>query len=395
MVYNYIRWVCMLDKREVLINYKRFDFFEKKYNFNCSLSYNGINMGKHHWNSTDNRENISAKNKITKSAQILYEWVKKAVRDTLATVSIATSTLLWSANVARVIPESILKITAPTAGALFVACEKQDTTDPVVTPHKSEVDVTWWKKIDIDLDHNEIRIWGDLVASWYDDMTERCTVTVTLNWKPIWDDTIIKQGWILKISVKDLAWHEKYITINLTVVNKAPEVTVIKPKVDVTWWKKVEVQNNNLLIWGDKIVEWSDDHTQNCTVTLSLNGNDVNFWDTLNEWWTLTIRVINKDWYESIRDINLHISYTDNNYGNIIILEKKPNNTMEVRNWLMHNAYLAADTEIYINNSTSYPTAISTIPFLKLLSIAEENRPWCTREEVIQIMRDNYLILND
>ena len=104
-------------------------------------------MGKHHWNSTDNRENISANNKITRAAQILYEWVKKAVRDTLATVSIATSTLLWSANVARVIPESILKITAPIAGALFVACEKQDTTDPVVTPHKSEVDVTWWKKL--------------------------------------------------------------------------------------------------------------------------------------------------------------------------------------------------------------------------------------------------------
>ncbi len=248
-----------------------------------------------------------------------------------------------------------------------------------------------WKTVKIN--DNKLIIWDDVVCSWADD-NEGSIIKpkLTLNGKEIPQWHIISGKGKLTITITDDSDKKKARDIKINIINKAPEVKVIKPEVDVTWWKKVEVQNNNLLIWGDKVVEWSDDHTQNCTVTLSLNGNDVNLWDTLNEWWILTIRVIDKDWYESIRDINLHISYTDNNYGNIIILKKKPNNTMEVRNWLMHNAYLATDTEIYINNSTSYPTAISTIPFLKLLSIAEENRPWCTREEVIQIMRDNYLI---
>jgi hypothetical protein len=245
----------------------------------------------------------------------------------------------------------------------------------------------------VKINDNKLIIWDDVVCSWADD-NEGSIIKpkLTLNGKEIPQWHIISGKGKLTITITDDSDKKKARDIKINIINKAPEVKVIKPEVDVTWWKKVEVQNNNLLIWGDKVVEWSDDHTQNCTVTLSLNGNDVNLWDTLNEWWILTIRVIDKDWYESIRDINLHISYTDNNYGNIIILKKKPNNTMEVRNWLMHNAYLATDTEIYINNSTSYPTAISTIPFLKLLSIAEENRPWCTREEVIQIMRDNYLI---
>ncbi len=177
-----------------------------------------------------------------------------------------------------------------------------------------------WKTVKIN--DNKLIIWDDVVCSWVDD-NEGSIIEpkLTLDGKEIPQWHIISGKGKLTITITDDSDKKKARDIKINIINKAPEVKVIKPEVDVTWWKKVEVQNNNLLIWGDKVVEWSDDHTQNCTVTLSLNGNDVNLWDTLNEWWILTIRVIDKDWYESIRDIYLHTSHGDNGYYNIISLK--------------------------------------------------------------------------
>jgi hypothetical protein len=174
----------------------------------------------------------------------------------------------------------------------------------------------------VKINDNKLIIWDDVVCSWVDD-NEGSIIEpkLTLDGKEIPQWHIISGKGKLTITITDDSDKKKARDIKINIINKAPEVKVIKPEVDVTWWKKVEVQNNNLLIWGDKVVEWSDDHTQNCTVTLSLNGNDVNLWDTLNEWWILTIRVIDKDWYESIRDIYLHTSHGDNGYYNIISLK--------------------------------------------------------------------------
>ena len=202
----------------------------------------------------------------------------------------------------------------------LVASNLTDENDP----HHIYVKYSEWKKEELStfqipvsecewktvkFNGNKLMIWDDVVASWYDD-NEDSTVglKLTLNGKEIqqWD-TISEKG-ELTLTITDDSDEKKARDIRINAINVAPEIKVIKQEVDVTRWKKVEVQNNNLLIWGDKVVEWSDDHTQNCTITLSLDGKYINSWDILKSEGILTIRVINKDWYESMVNIYFYIT---------------------------------------------------------------------------------------
>lgn len=178
-----------------------------------------------------------------------------------------------------------------------------------------------WKTVKFN--GNKLMIWDDVVASWYDD-NEDSTVglKLTLNGKEIqqWD-TISEKGELTLTITDDSDEKKAHSNIRINIINRTPEVNIIKSEVDVTRWKKVEVKNNSLLIWGDKVVEWFDNHTQNCTITLSLDGKYINSWDILKSEGILTVRVVNKDWYESMVNIYLHTSHGDNGYYNIISLK--------------------------------------------------------------------------
>lgn len=184
---------------------------------------------------------------------------KKAVRDTLIKTWIAASTMapMATTTTSTVIPASINTITAIapsastaistislwTAAGLLTACSwwgedgpdipvkpdkptEKDTTAPTIDVTLSEIDITWWKEIKIT--GNQLYIWSDLIASWSDNKTQNCNVTISLNWKSITSWDTIDGGWTLTISVKDDAGNSKSIDIKLDQY-KTMEISNIRP----------------------------------------------------------------------------------------------------------------------------------------------------------------------
>jgi len=71
----------------------------------------------------------------------------------------------------------------------------------------------------------------------------------------------------------------------------APTVNVSQHDVDITWWKQVRVNWNQLYIWDALVASRTDNVTKNCTVELSLNWKTISSWTIINEWWYLTVKV--------------------------------------------------------------------------------------------------------
>ena len=179
---------------------------------------------------------------------------------------------------------------------------------PEVTVHKEEVDITGGKKVSIN--SNKLLIWSESVASWSDDNTQNCKVSLKLNGKDIQDWSTINEKWTLSVSVSDWEWKTTSINIKLIISNWAPEISMLKEEVDVTGGKKVSINSNKLLIWSESVASWSDDNTQNCKVSLKFNGEEIQNWTTIKEKWTLTLIVTDEEGKSS--SINIKISITNN-----------------------------------------------------------------------------------
>lgn len=115
---------------------------------------------------------------------------------------------------------------------------EKDTTPPTIDVALSEVDITWWKEIKIS--GNQLYIWSDLIASWSDNKTQNCNVSLSINWKTISSWTTIDDEWTLNILVKDDAGNSKSIDIKLDKY-KTMEITNIKPSDILPIVEQVEV----------------------------------------------------------------------------------------------------------------------------------------------------------
>ena len=260
----------------------------------------------------------------------------------------------------------------------LVASNLRDENDP----HHIYVKYSEWKKVKIN--GNKLMIWDDVVCSWSDDRTKKCDVSLSLDWKEVKSKDVLKDAGTLTVTDEEEKSNTK--TIKLNVVNNAPTIDVKKSEIDVSKWKEVIINNNKLTIWGEEIASWSDKNTSNCDVRLTLNWKDVKSWDVLGLEGILTIKVINKDWRVSSEDIHLHALHDIS--ANSLSDEK----IRIIRNWLMHESYTVDGDKLYIDNPTSYPTVIEAVPLKKFLSTIITNHPWCTIEEAIKIITDNYLV---
>lgn len=213
---------------------------------------------------------------------------KKAVRDAVAATWIAISTLVPSSveSLTTITPTIAKVVTIPTAAAIFAACEHPDITPPTIDA-KTSVDIEWWEQVRIS--GNQLYIWSKIVASWYDDVSSNCMVSATMNWNNIVWSTIT-ESWTISIKVTDEAWNHKNASVKINILNNAPTITA-KSSVNIFWWEKINISNNKLLLWDEEIASWTDDKTQNCTILLKFNGQEVKSWDPINEGGTLSITV--------------------------------------------------------------------------------------------------------
>ena len=268
--------------------------------------------------SYDNKENHwfnkSEQNLWTKTKNFIDN-TKKAVRNVITATWVALSA--WWVTAPTVVPASIetiatvstwisaaKTITLWTAAALAAtACQKEDTIAPNITLNQHEVDITWWKQLRINW--NQLYIWNDLIASWIDDVSDICNVTLSFNGKAITSWTTLSESWTLTITVTDWAWNKKTTTVKLNVTNNAPSINLKTSEVNTFWWVSVNISNNQLSIWWNLIASWSDDRTSNCTVSLKFNNNEVKSWDTLNWEWKLILTITDGEWKSSSVEITL------------------------------------------------------------------------------------------
>ena len=221
--------------------------------------------------------------------------IKNAVNKAIAEVWIAGSLLWWTVapEVAStaLIPETAATITAMapttwaavktialwTAAALASACDRPDITPPTIDA-KTSIDIQWWEQVRVS--GNQLYIWSNMVASWSDDVSSNCMVSVTTNWNNVlWSS--INDTLTINLKVTDEAGNTNSASINVNVLNNAPVITA-KSSVNIFWWEKIDISNNKLLLGDEEIASRSDDKTQNCTVSVKFNGKEVKSWDAIN-----------------------------------------------------------------------------------------------------------------
>lgn len=216
------------------------------------------------------------KKAISQKTNDLLSKFEKSVRDAIAATWIAISTLVPSVESLTVAP-TIAKITIPTAAAIMTACEREDLTPPTIDA-KSSIDISWWEQVRIS--GNQLYIWNNMVASWHDDVSATCTAYVTLKWNNIvWKP--LNESCTVNLKVTDEAGNPANASINVNMLNNAPIITA-KSSVNIFWWEKISISNNQLFLWDEEIASRSDDKTQNCTVLVKFNGKEVKSWDTIN-----------------------------------------------------------------------------------------------------------------
>lgn len=187
---------------------------------------------------------------------------------------------------------------------------------PEVTVHKEKVDILEGKEISID--GNQVLIGDEVVASWEDDNTEKCTITLKLNDKDIKSGITLKEKGTLSILVKDGEGLSSSATITLVINEGSPEVTILLTEVDVTKGKTISRKGDELLMGDEAVVSWKDDNTSNCTLSLKLNDEDIKLGSAIRTAGTLEITVTDKDKKTSTVNIKL----TVNNEAPVITLKQ-------------------------------------------------------------------------
>jgi len=104
----------------------------------------------------------------------------------------------------------------------------------------------------------------------------------------------------------------------------APTININQSEVDITWWKQIRIDWNQLYIWEILVASRSDDKSKNCSVELSLNWKSITSWTTISERWILTIKISDDAKNTKNADIKL------NSYFDISWLENLKNLNMQV-----------------------------------------------------------------
>lgn len=141
------------------------------------------------------------------------------------------------------------------------------------------------------------------------------------------------------------SWKENSRTTTLKVSeidnNEAPEIKREKTEANIFWWVKLTMENNQFSLWDVLYATWTDDRTQNLTMSFEVDWQSYKSWDIIsvaNDWkkhtWKLTytdekeknesgeIHLENDitkaiNWRENINSLNLKVGQETNLLGNV------------------------------------------------------------------------------
>ena len=210
--------------------------------------------------------------------------------------------------------------------------QEKDTTAPTITVSKSSVNVISGPSLTVS--GNEMKIGSDLVASWKDDKSATCTVSITFTGK---DGTTkaansgdkLEEEGKLKLKVTDEAGNSSEAEITLTKSDsQAPEIEVKIAEKNVIAGVKVKVEGNQLFFDDQVAATWKDDFTENCKVEITLipeegESKAINSGDTIKEAGKLVILV--QDDYDNKATAEITLTKTDSQAPTITVLIQEKN----------------------------------------------------------------------
>lgn len=176
--------------------------------------------------------------------------------------------------------------------------DDKDTKAPTITLVTSAVGVYGGKTVAVadgklSIGETEVAIWTDdksEVSKCMADLAFTASATGSKSETITSGATLDKTG-LLALTVTDEAGNSSSKDITLTEDNNAPELTVLKDNVDVYGGKTVTAADNTLSIGAEPVLQWTDDHGDECTLALELDGTSVNLCDEVSTAGTLKITV--------------------------------------------------------------------------------------------------------
>lgn len=199
--------------------------------------------------------------------------------------------------------------------AFFTACSPEtngggepysptvDTQAPVIKVHHSNVDITGVEEIIIK--GNELQIGNLLVASWSDNVTKSCSVSMKINGNEVASGSVPVVSGTLTLTVTDNAGNSSSATIKLKMQESHPDITIYKPEVNVFGGVTLGIHDGYLSINDEEVMAWSDKYTTSCTVTVSQGNKEFHDGDILSEAGTLKVTVTNRQGKSTAAEITL------------------------------------------------------------------------------------------
>ena len=209
---------------------------------------------------------------------------------------------------------------------------EKDTTAPTITVSKSTVNVISGPSLTVS--GNEMKIGNDLVASWKDDKSASCTVSITLTptggtAKTINSGDKLSEPGKLQVKVTDEAGNSSTGEITLTKTDsQAPEISIKIQEKNVIAGVKVVVDGSQLYFDDQVAATWKDDFSETCKVEISLVPDEgesraINSGDTIKDSGKLMIQV--QDEYDNKATGEIKLTKTDSQAPTITLLIQEKN----------------------------------------------------------------------
>ena len=180
---------------------------------------------------------------------------------------------------------------------------KVDTTAPVIKVLHASVDITGVEEITIRT--NALYIGELLVATWSDNVTTNCRVSMTINGNNITSGSVPIVSGTLTLTVTDDAGNSTTATIKLTMKETHPDITIYHTEVNVYGGVQLGISYDHLTIDGEQVMAWSDKTTDQCKVTVSQGDKELKDGDMLNVAGMLKVVVTNGQGKSSTGEIEL------------------------------------------------------------------------------------------
>jgi len=198
-----------------------------------------------------------------------------------------------------------------------------DTHAPVIKVFYSNVDITGVEQITIS--NSQLHIGSLLVASWTDNATQNCTVSMKIDGNEVSSGTAPIVSGALTLTVTDAVGNASTATITLVLKEVHPDITVYMTEVNVYGGVRLSIRTNQLSIGGETVMAWNDRYDNNCTVTVTQDDRTLVDGDTLSEPGTLIVTITNRQGKSSSAEIILvskapyvHIAITNLKPGEIL-----------------------------------------------------------------------------